>query len=121
MEDKDKNKKQDLKDYEGGYGGGRERVEQMHEHAFGERGWTNRGGDEPKPSGEEKVEVPEGVHETHDPNWQQKFVRENADKYGQSGGKPIEQRGEAQSKGGKPDEEPPRGTYTGVEDAEPKG
>jgi hypothetical protein len=112
--------KEDLKDYEGGYGGGKQRVEQMHEQAFGERGWSSRGGDEPKAEeGREEVEMPEGVHETHGPDWQEKFVQENADKYGQSGGQPIEQRGGSQSFGGKPEEEgfgdtrdvTPRGGY----------
>jgi hypothetical protein len=97
--------KENLKDYEGGYGGGRERVEQMHEHVFGERGWSTRGGDDPsagEPAGDDK---PQGVHETHGPDWQEKFVSENADKYGQAGGQPIEQRGGSQSFGGVPEEE----------------
>jgi hypothetical protein len=118
--------KEDLKDYEGGYGGGRQRVEQMHENAFGERGWGTRGGDEPQPENQKaEPEMPEGVHETKDPNWQEKFTKENADKYGQAGGQPIEQRGASQSADGKPEEEgfgdtrnvSPRGAY-GIRETE---
>jgi hypothetical protein len=71
------------------------------------------------------VKPPEGVEETHDPNWQEKFVEKNVDKYGQSGGQPIEQRGPAHSAGGSPEEEEPgdtrdvspRGTY-GIRETE---
>jgi hypothetical protein len=117
--------KENLEDYEGGYGGGRQRIEQMHEHAFGERGWSTRSGDDSAPAEDAHVPRPEGVHETHGPGWQDEFIKENSDKYGQSGGKPIGQRGSTQTTGGVPDEEQvgdarnvsPRGTY-GIRETE---
>lgn len=39
------------------------------------------------------------------PDWQERFVRENADKFGQAGGKPVVQRGPGQSGGGMPEGE----------------
>ena len=125
MADQAKLDKEKLKDYEGGYGGGRQRVEQMHEHAFGERGWPAPGGDEAPQNQVSGGDKPEGVRETHGPDWQEKFVQENSDKYGQWGGKPIEQRGAPQSTGGVPEEEStgdtrdvsPRGAY-GIRETE---
>ena len=93
-----------IKDYEGGYGGGRERVEQMHEHAFGERGWGT-GGDTTSSKTDGEAKQPKGVEETHEPDWQEKFAKKNADKYGQWGGQPIEQRGPSHTTGGVPAEE----------------
>lgn len=117
--------KENLKDYEGGYGGGRQRLEEMHDHAFGERGWGTSGGDREPSQQEAETKTPEPVKETHDPNWQEKFVKENADKFGQGGGHPIEQRGPAHSTGGESEEEEvgdvrnvsPRGGY-GIRETE---
>lgn len=91
-----------LDEYEGGYGGGRERADNGPEHAFGEQGW----GDGPieatsKPPQPENTDLPEGVTPVEGgPGWQERFTRENSDKYGQSGGEPIAPRGPGQSTGG---------------------
>ena len=95
-------------DYEGGYGGGRERAEQAHGDGFGEQGWSGSRApsDERRPpqgaNGSPDRELPEGVHDVgpDDPRWQERYVRENADKYGQAGGQPIRQRGAGGSMGG---------------------
>ena len=95
-------------DYEGGYGGGRERAEQAPGKGFGEQGW----GSGRAPSDEQRTreagkdspsrDLPEGVRDVgpDDPRWQERYVRENADKYGQAGGQPIRQRGSGSSMGG---------------------
>lgn len=96
-----------LLDYEGGYGGGRNRAEQTPDHGFGERGWG--GGrapsDERRSRDDERSghrQMPEGVRDVgpDDSRWQDRYVRENSDKYGQGGGQPIRQRGSGQSLGG---------------------
>lgn len=101
--DRHEGERRRLADYEGGYGGGRERAEEGPEHEFGRTGWG--GGrahhdDDPHQAGGRR-EFPEGVHPVPDgPGWQERYARENADKYGQAGGQPIEQRGASQSMGG---------------------
>src|SRR5688572_1564469 len=108
MAEHNDHEKENLKDYEGGYGGGRQRMEHAHEHSFGETGWSARGGDDKPPTGEvADAPMPKGVQETHGPDWQEKFARENSKKYGQGGGQPIQQRGAPQSTGGVPDEDVP--------------
>jgi hypothetical protein len=93
-------------EYEGGYGGGRERGENWPEHGFGDRGW---GGGRAKStdsreSGEQdeaRRDLPQGATPVPDgPGWQEQYARENADKYGQSGGQPTAGRGPSQSHGG---------------------
>ena len=42
MPDRAKQDQERPKDDEGGYGGGRERVEQAHGDGFGEQGWSSR-------------------------------------------------------------------------------
>ncbi len=87
-----------------GYGGGRERVEQFNDRSFGDTGWGGRRGpsQSPPPHGRQhSPDYPEGarpVSGEHD--WDRRYARENSDKYGQWGGKPIEQRGGPQSRGG---------------------
>jgi hypothetical protein len=108
MPDRAKRDEEHQNDNEGGYGGGRDRAEQTPEHAFGDRGWG--GGrappDERRSSQRDNTEasrdLPEGVHDVgpDDPRWQERYVRENADKYGQAGGQPIRQRGSGSSMGG---------------------
>ena len=49
-------------------------------------------------TGRDLPEGPEPVEEG--PNWQERYVEKNADKYGQAGGQPIAQRGPGQSTGG---------------------
>jgi hypothetical protein len=89
---------------EGGYGGGRERAEHVAGHAFGERAWSEgRGEQQPAPERDEpRAEPPESVRDAgrDDPQWQERYTAENADKYGQAGGQPTAQRGPAQSAGG---------------------
>ena len=117
--------KEHLKDYEGGYGGGRQRIEQLHEHAFGEGERSTQASNEPATHATSDVPMPDSVRETHGPDWQEKFAKENSDKYGQWGGHPIEQRGAPQSTGGVPEEEElgdtrdvsPRGAY-GIRETE---
>jgi osmotically-inducible protein OsmY len=93
-----------LLDYEGGYGGGRIRAEQWPEHGFGDRGWG--GGrssihDAKTASDRRDRDLPRGAEPVHDgPHWQERYSRQNSDKYGQWGGKPIAQRGSGQSMGG---------------------
>jgi hypothetical protein len=99
-------------EYEGGYGGGRERGEQWPEHGFGDRGWG--GGRGSGISGDwqrGRRDLPEGAHPVPDgPEWQERYARENAGKYGQWGGQPIAQRGSAQSLGGYEHREPGLGS-----------
>jgi hypothetical protein len=89
-----------------GYGGGRERAEQFNDESFGETGWGGQRGTSGQPAGQEQrsahsAELPEGARVVPDgPNWDEKFAHENAAKYGQAGGQPVEQRGESQSRGG---------------------
>ena len=98
-----------LLDYEGGYGGGRNRVNESADHSFGERGWSGGRGPSDdsrrEDSGEQRDRyrnMPEGVRDVgrDDAHWQERFARENSDKYGQGGGQPIRQRGSGQSMGG---------------------
>ena len=95
-----------LLDDEGGYGGGRKRAEQAPDHEFGERGWGGgRAQSEDRHPPENSApdrHMPEGVRDTgpDDARWQERYTRENADKYGQGGGQPIRQRGAGQSMGG---------------------
>jgi hypothetical protein len=113
-----------------GYGGGRERGEQFNQQSFGETGWGGSRGSGTEPPAQEGApakDLPKGAHPVPDsPNWDEKYARENADKYGQWGGKPIEQRGAPQSGGGYDHEEEnvgdtkdisPRGAY-GIRETE---
>jgi hypothetical protein len=90
-------------DYEGGYGGGRERAERSPEHAFGEKSWSEGRGGRAARNPQESEQLPKGATDggPGDPKWQERFVDENADKFGQAGGEPTKQRGPAQSAGGK--------------------
>ena len=97
-----------LLDYEGGYGGGRNRAEQTPDHGFGERGWgggrapsDERRSREPDNSAPYR-HMPEGVRDAgpDDSRWQERYARENSDKYGHWGGQPLKQRGSGQSMGG---------------------
>jgi hypothetical protein len=89
-----------------GYGGGRQRAEQTPDHGFGDRGFGQGAGSGDRKSGETQPEsegkqLPEGIKaETGGPGWDERFVDENADKYGQAGGQPTAQRGPSQSTGG---------------------
>ena len=50
---------------------------------------------------EHDSKLPKAVKPVEDgPDWDERFVRENADKYGQAGGEPIVQRGPSHSTGG---------------------
>lgn len=119
-----------------GYGGGRERAEQFNQQSFGETGWGGSRGaaTEPPPqSGKTDYshDLPRGAQPVPaSPNWDEKYARENADKYGQAGGKPIEQRGNHQSTGGFDHNEEnvgdtrgisPRGAYGIKETGKPTG
>jgi hypothetical protein len=98
-------------DTEGGYGGGRERAEQVADHAFGERAWSEGRGEQrqPKQPAEPHAKSPEGVRDVgpEHPEWQERYTAENADKYGQAGGQPTAQRGPSQSAGGEEHKEAP--------------
>lgn len=93
-----------LLDYEGGYGGGRTRAEQSPEHGFGDRGWGGgrAGAGETGTSSDQKdQELPRGAEPARGgAGWDERYARENSDKYGQGGGQPVEQRGAGQSMGG---------------------
>jgi hypothetical protein len=103
-----------LLDYEGGYGGGRSRAERWPEHGFGDRGWGGGRAPEGDPnisSDRRYRELPEGARPVSGgPGWDERYVRENFDKYGQSGGQPIRQRGAGQSMGGYEHEEAEHGS-----------
>jgi len=93
-----------LLDYEGGYGGGRTRAEQWPEHGFGDRGWGG-GRNAPEDSGTSSdrryEDLPRGAEPARGGrDWDERYARENTDKYGQAGGRPIVQRGAGQSMGG---------------------
>jgi len=91
-----------------GYGGGRERGEELSKNAFGETGWSasrspeSTEGEAAPPQQGEAYKRPDGVKPTEGsgPGWQEQYTRENADKYGQQGGRPSAQRGSSQSGGG---------------------
>lgn len=122
-----------------GYGGGRERGEEFSKGSFGDAGWSasRKPGDQPATAqapqqGGDGYRPPEGATPTNTsaPGWEEEYVRENADKYGQAGGKPTEQRGPSQSHGGFEPKEPgggdtedttPKGTYSGKDAGESKG
>jgi HSP20 family molecular chaperone IbpA len=103
--------------------------ERRREHGFGDRGWGGgRTQDEPPPRDRQR-DLPEQVRDVSDGGqWQERFVRQNADKYGQSGGRPIEQRGPSGSRAGWDHREPggigsaheisPRGAY-GIRETDP--
>jgi len=110
-----------------GYGGGRERAEEFSKDTFGDAGWSvsrkgaESGPDAPETSGD-SYQPPAGATPTQNsgPGWESEYVRENADKYGQAGGRPTAQRGSAQSGGGfehrqqglgSTQDVTPRGTY----------
>lgn len=128
-DERNRTDEKDISDYEGGYGGGRERVERWPEHGFGDRGWGGGRGQEAArkpPEEDEQRRLPEGAHPTHGPDWQERYTRENRDKYGQWGGQPIAQRGSSGSMGGYQDREQglgntdeisPRGAY-GIRETE---
>jgi hypothetical protein len=76
----------------------REDRKETQDHVFGEHGWGEAAGDKAR----DKARGNPGEQGT---GWQGQFARQNADKYGQAGGQPMEQRGPAQSTGGQPQEE----------------
>ena len=110
-----------------GYGGGRERGEEFSQGSFGDAGWSasRKSGDQPGSEqaphqGADGYRPPEGATptNTNSRGWEAEYVRENADKYGQAGGRPTEQRGPSQSQGGF---EPKQTGSRATEDATPKG
>lgn len=69
------------------------------EHEFGDAGWGgSRTNEEGQASSQAGPEPPEPVHSVPEgPDWQNRFVQENADKIGQAGGQPVVQRGSSGS------------------------
>ena len=122
-----------------GYGGGPERGEEFSRGSFGDVGWSaprnpdHQPGSEQAPhEGADGYRPPKGATptNTNSPGWDEIYVRENADKYGQAGGKPTQQRGPSQSEGGfqqnqptrdETEATPPTGTYsaTNVNESKP--
>jgi osmotically-inducible protein OsmY len=113
-----------LPEYEGGYGGGRNRAVETPDHRFGERGWS--GGRAPaeepprRDAGGPSHDLPEGERDAgpDDSQWQERYVRENSDKYGQWGGQPIRPRGAGSSMGGYEHREQSLGS---INDLSPRG
>jgi len=121
-----------------GYGGDRERGEEFSRGSFGDAGWSasRKPGDQPESAqdpqrGADDYRPPAGATPTATSSrgWDEDYVAENADKYGQAGGKPTEQRGPSHSEGGLERNQPgqgetedptPRGTYSAKDVGEPK-
>jgi len=93
-----------LADYEGGYGGSRERAERWPEHGFGDRGWgggRGHGTGHDMHSDQRSRNYPEGARTVRSgEKWDERYAADNANQYGQSGGQGIAQRGSSQSMGG---------------------